>query len=79
MKLYPETYIRRCTTMILYNLAEVEWITVDCNEPLGYQSFCVISNTNTSSDRSLPISESDIRVTDRKCVIINGTCFLFLW
>ena len=79
MKLYPETHIRRCGAILLYNLAEVEWITVDCNEPLGYQGFCVVSHRNITSERSPSIYQLDLKVTNSKCIIRNDTCFLFIW
>ena len=75
---YPETHQRKCAAVILYNLADPEWITVDCAEPLVPGTFCVISKENTSNVFTFN-RDSDLILNDKKCVMMNNTCFLFLW
>ena len=78
MTVYPETSQRKCGAMILYKLVDPEWITVNCDEPLVSGAFCVISRGNTSNASAFNPT-SDLIINDRKCVMRNNTCFLFLW
>ena len=76
--LYPQVHIRRCAAMLLYTLADPEWITVDCDEPLGHGTFCVFASRTTSKP-SPSISNTEFRINDRSCIMKHHTCFLFLW
>ena len=51
--LYPESYHHGnniCGALLLYNLAEPEWITINCDEPLTYHVFCMVPKENVSTD-----------------------------
>ena len=75
--LYPEVQINRCGALLLYNLASPEWITVDCNKPIGDQVICVIPLTTFNN--YTPIFETNFKMSDRECVKRNHTCFVFHW
>ena len=76
--LYPEVHVDKCAALLLYNLADPEWITVDCDEPLGHQAFCVISVRDKTKNVTL-VSEKNLKLYDRQCIIRNFTCFVFNW
>ena len=65
--------------MLLNNLAEPEWITVDCNEPVTPHTLCVFFDENNQSTTTKTVSTKELNVYNKSCVIINGTCYLFLW
>ena len=76
--LYPKAYMKTCAAMILYNIVEPEWITVDCDEPLGHGTFCVFTRENIFKT-SPSISSSEFRINDRRCVMRNLVCYLSMW
>ena len=60
--------------MMLTNLADPEWITVDCNEPVTHYVFCVFEDKN---NQSTIVSTAEILIYNVMCLIINNTCYLF--
>ena len=76
--LYPEVHIRKCGAMLLYNLVDPEWITVDCDEPLSHGTFCEFTRRKTFKP-SPSTSNTEFRINDKGCVMRQQTCFLFLW
>ncbi len=63
---------KSCTLMLMYNLAEAEWVSVECNQPLLSHVACT-DNINYKSRKSQNFG------TEGTCsaneVIRNGTCF----
>ena len=76
--LYPQVHIKHCGAILLYNLVHPEWITVDCDEPLGHGTFCEFSRRKTFKP-SPSTSNTEFRINNRSCVMRHQTCFLFLW
>ena len=79
--LYPESYKNKtaCSAMLLYNLAESEWITVDCNEPLNEQVLCVLFEENKTVNKSEINDQLALEIYDKMCIIMYNMCHLFHW
>ena len=66
--------VHQCTMLFVLNLAEPQWVTVPCNEPLLYTVIC--------SKRKTGIFKSVTEVNSPFClkifIRIKGTCYMFL-
>ena len=60
--------------MLLTNLAEPEWITVDCNKPI---TKCVLCLNEKESKNLARFIETEVYNT--ACILLNNTCCLFEW
>ena len=75
--IYPEnSKYPKCTAMLLNNLVNPEWITIDCDEPLTSDIMCHFPRQlkqpfNWATDR--------MEIYNSSCVHKNDTCFIFLW
>ena len=72
--------VKDCTLMLLSNLIEPSWITVDCQKPILTNILCAFNKTKNASNRLW--SFHDIWL-DKECHLdslrLNGTCLNFLW
>ncbi len=66
-----------CTAMLLINLAQPEWITVNCHEPLLGDALC-----RTEADllfQNLSIRKVKDQHCERNCILFHSQCVLFLY
>ncbi len=82
---YPETDEQVCVALMLTNLAQPEWVTVGCDQPLTVHAVCVVPFImNTSSQRNSHNDTSQLYnqglvSCHSLCIKKDNTCFLFLW
>ena len=67
-----------CGEMLLYNLADPEWITIGCYEPLTEHTFC-ISNPQKIKPNSKVNKLVEIKLYKRLCILKNDMCYNFQW
>ena len=61
--------------MLLTNLAEPEWVSIDCREQIIGDILCV---TNSNVNLNINITfEADLIVFENLCILINGKCYSF--
>ena len=77
-KKYVKPHIRKqCTIMLLTNLAEPEWISIDCNQKITGDIMCMVPrhvNVNTN----ISLEEKSV-IYKNPCISITGKCYLFYW
>ena len=78
--LYPMiNTTNKCTMMLLSNLAEPEWVSVSCTQPILPIVAC------TKQVISTVVAKSNFKNSESKCVCqhihirINNTCYSFVW
>ena len=68
-----------CTVMLLSNLADPQWVSVNCRSKMLGDVLCRIPKAQTSH----VIKDKDRgqlnHLSDTDCVILKGKCHLFLW
>ena len=74
--IHPEVNTSVCTAVLLVNLADPEWITVDCNEPITPRVLCLFEKELNSP--KLP-KLTEIVICNKMCVLLNNLCFRFEW
>ena len=68
---------RQCTLMLLNNLAEPEWVSVDCHQKIIGDIMCMVpKDINLTSNISL---DSDLTVFKYPCVFMLAKCYFFSW
>ena len=68
---------KRCTLMLLTNLAEPELVSIKCSERIIGDIMCMVPrNINMTTNISLV---SDLIVYKNPCVLITGKCYLISW
>ena len=68
---------KRCTLMLLTNLAEPEWVPIKCGQRIIGDIMCMVPrNVNTNVNISL---NGDLVIFEKQCIFITGTCYLFSW
>ena len=82
--MYPSfTNSTICTLLMLTNLAEPNWIQVNCSEKLLTSVFCVTENYDHFSSTKSNIEDNLLRTNDKSCsslsVLKGNRCFTFLW
>lgn len=78
--LSPQFYlIQTCSAMLVTNLADPEWMSIDCQEPLTGDIFCLLK-VNITCNESLAMSDDKfcLNVSDN-VFLKNETCFVFVW
>ncbi len=68
----------QCTLMFLKNLAEPEWLQVNCDHQLLGDILCMIPDASSQKSGSVHIS-ADLRIFDTSCILKFGECYQFLW
>ena len=74
--LYPEQGRKLCAAIVMTNLADPEWITINCNEKLTTDVMCYFEQLK------IPPSIADLSnltATNPDCIIKNDICFVFHW
>ena len=67
----------KCAMMLLTNLAEPEWVSVNCAQRIIGDIMCIIPHNNNSTTN---ISvKRDLVVFKHQCVPISGKCYFFSW
>ena len=75
--IYPEiSKYPKCTAMILNNLVNPEWITIDCDEPVTSDIMCHFPR---KIKKQFNWTTDSMEIYNSSCVYKNGTCFVFLW
>ena len=64
--------------MLLINLAEPEWISVDCNEPWAKDVLCEVED-KTNYHESLDSSFLLLHACLRGFLFLRGMCYIFIW
>ena len=65
----------RCTLMLLNNLAEPEWVSVDCNSKLISDVFCVKDTRNWYA----PSYQIQSSMCSKSDILIHKACYSFTW
>ncbi len=82
-KRYPETDEQVCVALMLTNLAQPEWVTVGCDQPLTVHAVCVVPFVmNTSSQRNNHNDRSELYKQGSVdchflCIQKDNTCSCF--
>ena len=75
--IYPEiSNYTKCAAMLLNNLFNPEWMTIDCNEPITSDIMCHFPR---KIKPQYNITTEKMDMYNAACVHINGTCFIFHW
>ena len=65
----------KCPALFLRNLADVQWIQVECNQSVATHVFCLIEQVNETSIQFHP----DAMFYHRECILLNTICYVFNW
>ncbi len=76
--LYPVAGASVCTLMLLSNLAEVEWVNIDCYDKLLAHTLCVNSRMNTQVDASNRITLNK-PICSASDIAKGQFCYRFKW
>ncbi len=77
LKIQKAVSKRFCALILLLNLAQPQWMSVMCDAPLVRDILCVLPFTHPASNATL--LRTSLLVFDTQCIIVNETCFVFLW
>ena len=68
---------KMCTLMLFTNLAEPEWISINCHKKIIGDILCMVPrNVATSTNISQQV---DLVMFKNQCHLINGKCYHFSW
>ena len=76
--LFPEQNKSVCGAMLLYNLADPEWITIGCYEPLTEHIFCIVRHGQSNLKPTLNTLRQ-IKLYSKSCLVKKGICYSFHW
>ncbi len=80
--IYPHTADKKaCTLLLLTNLAEPEWVYVDCYRTVLTDVCCVVEDEeklNQEDDNKLA-STKNAKLYKPTCIIANLNCYIFKW
>ncbi len=75
--LFPDLSRRSCVALFMNNLADVEWINVQCDKPLSSTVLCKHSEVEVAS---VPVQEIASRhINNRHCIVYNQSCLMMSW
>ena len=75
---YPHRLTNKtCTMMLLSNLAEPEWVYVDCNDALLAGIICVKNSQVNQSRQNL--TNKDKKICLKSNILISIKCYSFVW
>ncbi len=64
-----------CSAMLLNNILNPEWITIECNQALMKSVMCAVpQNSSVNEEMLIPLE-----VCNSECIAMNTSCFKFLW
>ncbi len=71
---------KKCSMMIMINLAESDWVQVKCSEKLLKTTVCMREDTAIKTDTAaLSLKQSQKGACATQAVLFNNSCFLFAW
>ena len=68
---------RQCTLMLLTNLAEPEWVSIECHQKIIEDIMCMVPK-DANSTKNISVN-SDLIVFDYPCLFMLGKCYLLSW
>lgn len=75
--IYPNMdFSKRCTLMLAANLAEPEWVLVNCSKKLVSDLLCEVREQDNKSTFD---TRGKILYCSPTCIASGGRCFFFLW
>ena len=78
--IYPDVSgTKRCTMMLLSNLAEPEWISVSCTNRLLTDILCMTKRLDKSTFQHNGIQHNLNKSCSIESLIWKNNCYLFLW
>ncbi len=79
--IYPYmSQVETCVLLVLTNLAQPEWIQVNCSEEMLSTVLCVKNNSAFYEEMiTLNIVHLPVNVCSTYHVLKNGLCYLFVW
>ncbi len=81
--IYPQTEKGVCVALMLTNLAQPEWITIDCDRSLSAHVVCAVPDRQNApfqkKKKENALYKQGLVSCDPSCILFNDTCFLFLW
>lgn len=70
----------QCTLLLLVNLAEPEWISVDCSTKLLYDILCVVRKKNRADNGLMNLKGVRQKTVCPWQYLLNrGKCYIFFW
>ena len=73
----------KCTVMLLFNLAEPDWISVPCDKKRLYHTLCFIQDTNSENDNNKTSeylqNTNNYSACSKDHIIIQEVCYAFVW
>ena len=82
LKLVAQKYIqpqknKKCALILLTNIAEPEWISIDCLDQIIGDILCMVPrNVEVLGNVT---KKSTLVVFKNPCILINGKCYFFSW
>ena len=78
--IYPEVNKFVCAAMLLTNLADPEWITVGCNDPITNHVICLFENEKKKRKTKVKkINKAQSKIYNKRCILHYDMCYLFEW
>ena len=82
--MYPSyTNSTMCTLLLLTNLAEPDWIQVNCFDKLLSSVFCVTENNNKFFSQESQLEYNLMSHKNKSCssssILMDNKCFIFVW
>ena len=72
-----------CTLLLLTNLAEPDWIQVNCSEKLLTSVFCITENNNNFHSKESHLEYNLMSTKNKSCssslILKDNKCFIFVW
>ncbi len=68
-----------CTMMFMLNLADPEWLSVDCDRKLATDTICYKAKSNTSTFHSISFQELTSHTCTQRAIMKGQHCYLFVW
>ena len=78
-----DTNSTMCTLLLLTNLAEPDWIQVNCSDKLLTSVFCITENNNKIFSKESQLKYNLMSTKDKSCssssILKDNNCFIFVW
>ena len=78
-RIYPDTESHVCVAMLLRNLVQPEWVTIDCNSQCTTHMLCTTDMTNFHKSVSENLTKPDSAIHDKSCIVKEKMCYIFLF
>ena len=73
------TSFPKCSAILLDNLANIQWIKIDCGEKLLQNVLCEGSNSNLSFHREDNVLKVNSQICKKYSILQGSTCIFFKW